>query len=80
MNLRNHTDHAASVERATATFTVQPPLPELAPDEQDAADTQPITPLWIADGTPIADAHERRLQEIGLLTPDVDGDDNDVDA
>jgi hypothetical protein len=55
------------------------PLPELAPDEQDAADTQPITPLWIP-GTPIADAHERLLQEIGLLTPDVDGDDNDVDA
>jgi hypothetical protein len=70
MKLRNHTDHAASVERATATFTVQPPLTE---DEKGALDTQP---LWIP-GTPIADAHERRLQEIGLLTPDVDGDDDD---
>jgi hypothetical protein len=55
------------------------PLPALAPDEQDAADTQPLdtAPLWIADGTPVADAHIARLQEIGLVTPDVDGDDDD---
>jgi hypothetical protein len=39
MKLRNHTDHAASVERATATFTVQPPLTE---DEIGALDTQEI--------------------------------------
>jgi hypothetical protein len=39
MKLRNHTDHAASVEHATATFTVQPPLTE---DEIGALDTQEI--------------------------------------
>jgi hypothetical protein len=56
------------------------PLPRFE-DEQDdydtrPLDTQPITPLWIADGTPLADEHIRRLQEIGLITPDVDGDDD----
>jgi hypothetical protein len=68
MKLRNHTD------QWKRDYDVQPPLTD---DEQDAADTQPITPLWVADGTPAADAHIARLQEIGLLTPDVDGDDDD---
>lgn len=51
------------------------PLEFQTADEIAAADTQEITPLWVADGTPAADAHIARLQEIGLLTPDVDGDD-----
>jgi hypothetical protein len=49
MKLRNHTDHAASVERATATFTVQPPLTDAelgAPETQEieivADDTAPL--------------------------------------
>jgi hypothetical protein len=46
MKLRNHTDHAASVERATATFTVQPPLTD---DEIGALETQEIE--IVADDT-----------------------------
>jgi hypothetical protein len=46
MNLRNHTNHAASVERATATFTVQPPLTD---DEIGALETQEIE--IVADDT-----------------------------
>jgi hypothetical protein len=46
MKLRNHTDHAASVQRATATFTVQPPLTD---DEIGALETQEIE--IVADDT-----------------------------
>jgi hypothetical protein len=46
MKLRNHTDHAASVERATATFTVQPPLTDA---ELGALETQEIE--IVADDT-----------------------------
>lgn len=52
------------------------PMPPIDDDEQDDYATQEITPLWVP-GTPAADAHIARLQEIGLLTPDVDGDDDD---
>jgi hypothetical protein len=51
MKLRNHTDHAASVERATATFTVQPPLTD---DELGALETQEIE--IVADDTAPLDA------------------------
>ena len=50
MKLRNHTDHAASVERATATFTVQPPLTD---DELGALDTQEIAVVSADDTAPL---------------------------
>jgi hypothetical protein len=58
MKLRNHTDHAASVQRATATFTVQPPLTDacrrVSHDEIGALDTQKIE--IVADDTAPLDA------------------------
>jgi hypothetical protein len=78
MKLRDHTTPENSARRTSAfeiVFTGDETEP-LTAAEQDAAETQPITPLWIADGTPLADEHIRRLQEIGLITPDVDGDDD----
>jgi hypothetical protein len=77
MILRDHTTPENSARRTSAfeiVFTGDETEP-LTAAEQDAADTQPITPLWV-EGTPAADEHIRRLQEIGLITPDVDGDDD----
>jgi hypothetical protein len=73
MNLRNHTDHAASVERATATFTVQPPLTDA---ELGALDTQEIE--IVADDTAPLDADMTAYAAFltRLLTEGID----DVDA
>jgi hypothetical protein len=73
MNLRNHTDHAASVERATATFTVQPPLTD---KEKGALETQEIE--IVADDTAPLDADMTAYAAFltRLLTEGID----DVDA